>query len=93
MALRRTTKTQSRQKQAPEAERIVPGVSSNGDSITVLAGAKNGASPSFEEVQRRAYELFLARGSIHGCDWADWFTAEQELSATAAEHIRPLWGR
>lgn len=83
MAPRRTTKTQSRQKQAPEAERIVSGVSSNGDSITVLACAKNGASPSFEEIQRRAYELFVARGGIHGCDWADWFTAELELIATS----------
>lgn len=83
MAPRRTTKTQSRQKQALEAERIVSGVSSNRDSITVLAGAKNGASPSFEEIQRRAYELFVARGGSHGCDWADWFTAELELIATS----------
>ena len=84
MAPRRTTKTQSRQKQAPEAESIVPGVSPNGDSMTVSSVARNGASPGFEEIQRRAYELFVARGGIHGCDWADWFTAEQELIATSA---------
>ena len=84
MAPRRTTKTLSRQKQAPEAERIVSDVSPNGDSVTVSLAANNGASPSFEEVQQRAYELFVARGGIHGCDWADWFTAEQELIATSA---------
>jgi len=37
------------------------------------------SSPSFEQVQRRAYELFVARGATHGSDWADWFAAEQEL--------------
>ena len=84
MAPRRTTKTLSRQKQAPEAERIVSDVSPNGDSMTVSLAANNGASPSFEEIQRRAYELFVARGGIHGCDWADWFTAEQELIGTSA---------
>jgi hypothetical protein len=52
--------------------------------MTVSSVARNGASPSFGEIQRRAYELFVARGGIHGCDWADWFTAEQELIATSA---------
>jgi hypothetical protein len=84
MAQRRTIKTQSRQKQAPEAESIVPGVSPSGDSTMVSSVAMNGASPGFEEIQRRAYELFVTRGGSHGCDWADWFRAEQELIATSA---------
>ena len=31
------------------------------------------------EIARRAYELFLARGGVHGRDVEDWLTAEQEL--------------
>jgi hypothetical protein len=52
--------------------------------MTVSSDARNGASPSFEEIQRRAHELFVARGGSHGCDWADWFTAELELIGTSA---------
>ena len=83
MAPRRTTKTQSRHKEAAESEKIIANVSLNGESTMAMPSAKNGASPSFEEVQRRAYELFEARGGAHGWDWADWFTAEQELSAAS----------
>jgi hypothetical protein len=84
MALRKTTKTRPRQKRAPEPERVVANVLPNGDSATASSGAKNGSSPSFEQIQRRAYELFEARGATHGFDWADWFMAEQELIATSA---------
>jgi Protein of unknown function (DUF2934) len=83
MALRKTTKTRSRQKRAPEPNGLVAIVSPNGDSATVSPGAKNGLSPSFEQIQQRAYELFEARGATHGYDWADWFAAEQELIATS----------
>jgi hypothetical protein len=31
------------------------------------------------EIARRAYELFLSRGGVHGRDVEDWLTAEQEL--------------
>ena len=84
MAQRKTTKTQPRRKRAPEPERAVAIVLPNGDSATASSGAKNGPSPSFEQIQRRAYELFEARGATHGFDWADWFMAEQELIATSA---------
>jgi len=30
-------------------------------------------------IARRAFELFEARGSVHGRDWEDWFRAEAEL--------------
>lgn len=84
MALRKTTKTRPRQKRAPEPERVVDIVSPNGDSTTALPDAKNAPSPSFEQIQRRAYELFEARGATHGFDWDDWFAAEQELIAASA---------
>jgi hypothetical protein len=116
MAARRTSKVQSRQKQALEPEGAVASVSSDGESTSSASTAKNGAShgfepkqpeggvvgvslngesrmgnstaqngasPSFEQIQRRAYELYMARGGTHGCDWADWFMAEQELTNTS----------
>lgn len=36
--------------------------------------------PSHEEIARRAYDLFLARGATHGHDVEDWVQAEQELT-------------
>ena len=36
--------------------------------------------PPTAAIARRAYELFLERGSMHGDDLADWFRAEQELA-------------
>lgn len=45
--------------------------------------------PSQEEIGRRAYELFLRRGSDHGHDLDDWLQAEAELRSTRqlkAEH-------
>jgi hypothetical protein len=38
-----------------------------------------GAHPTYEAVEQRAYELFLARGGTHGHDWNDWFAAERQL--------------
>jgi Protein of unknown function (DUF2934) len=92
MATRKTSKASSRQ-QAPESEGPAVNVLSNGHSSTSvyngqsapgIAAATNGSSPTFEQIQRRAYELFLARGGTHGCDLEDWLTAEEELSGTAA---------
>ena len=35
--------------------------------------------PAREEIERRAYELYLARGEVHGYDQDDWWQAEREL--------------
>ena len=35
--------------------------------------------PAKEEIERRAYELYLARGEVHGYDQDDWLQAEREL--------------
>ena len=35
--------------------------------------------PTHEQVARRAYELYLARGGQHGHHAADWAQAEREL--------------
>ncbi len=36
-------------------------------------------SPSREEIERRAYEIYLERGGSHGQDLEDWLQAEREL--------------
>jgi hypothetical protein len=36
---------------------------------------------SQEEIARRAFEKFAARGYMHGFDQQDWFDAEEELTA------------
>jgi hypothetical protein len=35
--------------------------------------------PTKEQIAKRAYDLFLARGSEHGRDVEDWLAAEQQL--------------
>ena len=35
--------------------------------------------PSPEEIRRRAFEIHIERGGIHGCDLDDWMQAEREL--------------
>jgi Protein of unknown function (DUF2934) len=40
-------------------------------------GQKNGPSPT--EIRKRAFEIHIERGGIHGCDLNDWLEAEREL--------------
>ena len=35
--------------------------------------------PAREGIERRAYELYLARGEVNGHDQDDWLRAEREL--------------
>jgi hypothetical protein len=39
-------------------------------------------TPAVDEVARRAYEHFVARGYQHGHDVEDWLRAESELRGT-----------
>ena len=43
-----------------------------------VAAAPN-ADPTHEEIAARAYELYLARGSLDGYSEEDWLLAEAEL--------------
>jgi hypothetical protein len=38
-------------------------------------------APTAEQIQRRAYEIFEARGGAPGHEWDDWLLAEYELKA------------
>lgn len=43
--------------------------------------APRAAQPTYEQIQARAYEIFLARGSNPGTAADDWVQAELELKA------------
>ncbi len=45
--------------------------------------ANNG--PDREDIERRAYELYLARGGAEGDAAEDWFQAERDLQAKQPE--------
>ncbi len=47
--------------------------------------AGTGTRPDQDEIARRAYELFLQRGSVPGHETDDWLQAEAELSAGAGD--------
>jgi hypothetical protein len=47
----------------------------------VTSNNENEALP-YEEVARRAYEIYQDRGSEPGLDLDDWFQAEQDLRMT-----------
>jgi DUF2934 family protein len=42
-------------------------------------GTGENEEPSPGEIGRRAYEIFLAHGRVHGRDLDDWLQAEREL--------------
>jgi hypothetical protein len=50
--------------------------------------AGTGTRPGQDEIARRAYELFLQRGSVPGHETDDWLQAEAELSARGKESER-----
>jgi hypothetical protein len=45
----------------------------------------NGNSATHEVIERRAYEIFIARGGEHGWDQEDWFRAEEEIRNRGGE--------
>lgn len=47
--------------------------------------AGGGPQPAQDEIARRAYELYLQRGSVPGHETDDWLQAEAELSADGAQ--------
>lgn len=54
--------------------------SASADDRSFIAGRPtSSASPTREDIARRAYEIYKARGGTHGYDIADWLQAEREL--------------
>jgi len=48
------------------------------------------ASPDEESIAKRAYELYLQRGSVSGHELDDWLEAEAELSSEASMRESPV---
>jgi Protein of unknown function (DUF2934) len=57
----------------------------NGARPTSIGKRAGATFISDEEVAERAYQKFLARGSIHGFDQQDWVAAQEELVAEVFE--------
>jgi hypothetical protein len=51
-------------------------------------GRRAAPAPSSEAIAKRAYELYLQRGSISGYELEDWLQAEAELTAASAPKER-----
>ena len=45
------------------------------------------ATPNDDAIAKRAYELYLQRGSVSGHELDDWLEAEAELSSAAAHQV------
>ena len=58
----------------------VPSRKRTGQPEPATSPAPDGQLPQ-EEIARRAFEKFAARGYVHGFDQQDWFDAEEELIA------------
>lgn len=85
MATRKTVKSQSA-KGARKTSNVVVAESAGSWSHTSTNGAGTTAvngTPTFAEIQLRAYEIFVSRGGTDGDDLADWFAAEKDLMAAA----------
>jgi hypothetical protein len=52
--------------------------------------SKDTATPNDEAIAKRAYELYLQRGSVSGHELDDWLEAEAELSVEAANSEAPV---
>ncbi len=61
------------------APKAVKASSKKATESTTAAGSK--AAPSFEEIAKRSYELYLQRGGVDGYHEQDWLQAEAELSS------------
>ena len=70
------------------------GTASNGRKTVVAtvtsaaptATKRTAAAPTTEEIARRAYEIFVARGQGAGRDMEDWLQAERELTGAATRN-------
>jgi len=44
--------------------------------------------PTFEQIQVRAYEIYIQRGRTHRFDVNDWLQAEKKLKISSQNHNR-----
>jgi hypothetical protein len=53
------------------------------EKVEIDPGSANVLAPKYEQIARRAYELYLERGETPGDEREDWLRAEKELSERA----------
>lgn len=49
-------------------------------SVKAVMANGVGAAPTFEDIAKRSYQLYLARGAASGHEVEDWLAAESELT-------------
>ena len=88
MATKKTTTTTKSAAKEPTSRKTVrrtetkaPKVAS-AQTATDTTTAKPAWAPSYDDIARRAYELFEARGFSHGNDVEDWLAAERDLQGS-----------
>ena len=79
-----TGKTKTAAKKTPPAatatrKRTAPAAAAK-KSATLAVQAASRTHPTREEIARRAYELYLARGGREGSAIDDWLEAERQLA-------------
>ncbi len=73
---------------SPQPSRTRTGAASKSPAPTAKESTKTitnkrASRPTYEEVARRAFEIYEARGGEHGRDQEDWDAAEAELGKPA----------
>jgi hypothetical protein len=70
----------------PASRSFTSGFSTEGSERHTTSFSETQANPTREEIEARAYELYVERGYADGHDQEDWLQAEQELSESRAHH-------
>lgn len=95
-AAKRTTTTTTRKSATTKTNPAVPITEEPVSTAqATIATARNAvidgnASLDLDEVRRRAYELYEARGRQDGFHEQDWFTAEQEVRGRKAPRVQAI---
>ena len=63
-----------------------------GTTVTMPPSESADVSDATDSVARLAFELFLARGAVHGHDLDDWLMAESQLRTAPAAKKRRAAG-
>ena len=53
------------------------------------AGERTAKNPAPDDIARKAFDIYVARGGEHGHDLEDWLKAESELLADLVSRRRP----
>ena len=56
-------------------------LSAKAKATTATTATSSAGVPTHEQISKRAYELYLERGSVEGHHDEDWLLAEAELSS------------